>query len=374
MAGLAGGKKPKIRVVGGGAAARAERERARCARVLRQTNAGRRGLRVGVEGGQGGAMGEVLMILGPIFLLVALGAALQRGGFFGAGVVQGLNQLCYWVALPGLIAGSLARGGPGAGGGFGIWEWELLGLLVGATVVVALLGWAIATALRLEWRARGTFTQAFFRGNLAFVGLPILLKFPGLDQTRVLLLLAPMMVLYNALSVAALVASKHGDVARAGSAGGGGVWRALAREWMRNPILLASVLGGVAYAMGWVMPEPLGETVALIGRMAVPLALVTVGAVLVGLPTGAGGGAATWAATAGKVALSPLVGWAACTVFGVSGLERLVVLVTLACPTAVASYTMAEAMDGDPALAARTVVASTVASAGALVLILALAG
>lgn len=314
-------------------------------------------------------MGDVLLILGPIFLLVALGAGLQRGGFFQGGTVQGLNRLCYWVALPGLIFGSLARGGPGAGGGFGIWEWELLGVMMGATVLSGLLGWGAGTAMGIEWRARGTFAQAFFRGNLAFVGLPILLKVPGLDATRVLLLLAPMMILYNVLAVAALVLSKHGGA----GAGAGGVGRAMVQEWLRNPILWASVLGGAAYARGWVLPEPVGETVALVGRMAVPLALVTIGAVLTSLPTGSWRGAA-WVAMAGKVVLTPLIGWAVLGAMGVGGVERLVVLVALACPTAVASYTMAGAMGGDGAMAAQTVVGSTVASAGVLALILALAG
>lgn len=309
-------------------------------------------------------MGDVMLILGPTFLLVALGAGLQWGGFFNAGMVPGLNRLCYWVALPGLIFGSLARGGPGAGGGLAIWEWSLLGLLAGVTVAVAVLGWCVATALRLEWCARGTFAQAFFRGNLAFVGLPILLKVPGLDATRMLLLLAPMMILYNLLGVAALVLSKHGG------AGAGGIGRALMQEWLRNPILWASVVGGIAYARGWVLPEPLGETVGLVGRMTVPLALITVGAVLVSLPTGSLR-KATWVAIAGKSVVSPLIGWAVAAWLGVEGMDRLIVLVALACPTAVASYTMAGAMGGDEAMAAQTVVGTTVASAGILALILA---
>src|SRR5690606_31865381 len=50
--------------------------------------------------GNGAVVSTVLELLGPIFLLVALGAALQRGGFFRVGVVPGLNRICYWVALP----------------------------------------------------------------------------------------------------------------------------------------------------------------------------------------------------------------------------------------------------------------------------------
>lgn len=295
-------------------------------------------------------------------LLVVLGAALQRGGFFRPGTVPGLNRLCYWVALPALIVSSLSRGGPGSGAGWGSWGGRQLLIMGGVTLLVAGLGWVTAGALRLRWQDRGTFAQACFRGNLAFVGLPILLKAPGVDAAGLMLLLAPMMVLYNVLAVVVLVASRHGLGWKAA--------RSLAGEWARNPIIWASATGGLAYTQGWVLRGAPGETVALLGRMAVPLALVTVGAVLAALPTGAWRGA-SWAAVAGKVILSPLLGlgWAAW--LGVEGTERLVLLVGLACPTAVASYTMAEEMGGDAALAAQTVVLSTVASAGVLAGILA---
>ena len=312
--------------------------------------------------GDGGAVSVVLELLGPIFLLVVLGAALQRGGFFRPGVVPGLNRLCYWVGLPALIVASLARGGAGAGGGWEAWGGVTLGAMAGATVMAAMLGWALSGVLRLPWLERGTFTQAFFRGNLAFVGLPILLKAPGVEAATVMLLLAPMMVLYNVLAVGALVASRHGL--------GFATLRPLAGEWLRNPIIWASVIGGLAYARGWVLPQAAGEAVTLLGRMSVPLALVTIGAVLAALPTGAWCGA-SWAAVAGKALVSPLLGWGLAAWIGITGAERLMLLVGLACPTAVASYTMAGEMGGDEALAAQTVVLSTLASAPVLALILA---
>ena len=306
-------------------------------------------------------MREVFHYLGPIILLVLLGWGLQRGGFFRAGTLPGLNRLCYWVALPALILGSLTQGGPGAGMGWASWGGGELIVLAGVTLVVAALGWVVSGALGLRWVERGTFTQAFFRGNLAFVGLPILLKAPGVDPAGLMLLLAPMMVLYNVIAVGVLVASQHGL--------GWATVKPLAGEWLRNPIIWASALGGLAYALGWCLPEPLGETVGLVGKMAVPLALLTVGAALGGLATGAWR-RATWAAVAGKVLVSPALGWGLAAVLGISGAERFVLLVSLACPTAVASYTMAGEMGGDEALAAQTVVASTVASAAVLAVIL----
>ncbi len=307
-------------------------------------------------------MSAVLELLGPIFLLVALGAGLQRGGFFQAGVVPGLNRLCYWVGLPALILASLTHGGAGAGAGRAAWGGRVLGVMAGTTLAVAALGWVIAGAMKLRWTERGTFTQAFFRGNLAFVGLPILLKAPGVDAAALMLLLAPMMVLYNVLAVSALVASRHGL--------GWATLKPLVGEWLRNPIIWASVVGGLAYVRGWVMPGVPGETIGLLGKMSVPLALVTIGAVLAALPTGAWRGAA-WAAVGGKVIVSPLLGWGLAAWLGIEGTERLMLLVGLACPTAVVSYAMAGEMGGDEALAAQAVVLSTLAAAPVLTLILA---
>jgi malate permease and related proteins len=307
----------------------------------------------------------VIELLGPIVLLVGLGASLQRAGFFGAGTMPGLNRLCYWVALPALILSSLARGGPGTGAGWASWGGRNLLVMAGATLAVAALGWCVAGAIRLRWEDRGTFTQAFFRGNLAFVGLPILLKVPGVDAAGLMLLLAPMMVLYNVLAVAVLVASRHGLSRH--------TVRPLASEWLRNPIIWASAAGGMAYTQGWVLPAAIGETVGLLGRMAVPLALITVGAVLAALPTGAWRGA-TWAAVVGKILLSPLLGLGLAELLGITGTDRLVLLVGLACPTAVASYTMAQQLAGDEALAAQSVVMSTIASAGVLAVVLAWCG
>lgn len=305
----------------------------------------------------------VLEILLPVFLLIALGAALQRGGFFGGGMVAGLNRLSYWVALPALIFSGLAES---AGATADARTGYLLAVMMGTTVIVAGLGWLIAGLLGVPWTGRGTFTQAFFRGNLAFVGLPILLHLPGVQPTVVMLMLAPMMLLYNVLSVAALVASREG--LRLGTG------RALATEWVRNPIILASVAGGVCHWQGWVLPAALAGTLGQLCKMAVPLALVTIGAVLLTLPIRASRGR-IWAvgAIAGKVVLSPLVGFAAACALGLGGVERSVILVMLACPTAVISSSMAGQLGGDEGLAAQAVVGSTLASAASLGLILALA-
>ncbi len=298
----------------------------------------------------------------PVFLLIALGAALQRGGFFSTGVVTGLNRLSYWVALPALIFSGLADAGDVVADGR---TGYLLTVLLGTTLLVALAGWITAGLIGVPWAGRGTFTQAFFRGNLAFVGLPILLHMPGVPTASVMLMLAPMMLFYNLLAITVLVASREGISL--------GTVRALAAEWVRNPIILASLAGGLCRWQGWTLPPVLGVTVAQLGLMAVPLALVTIGAILLTMPLGATRERLwTAGAVAGKVFISPLVGLAVAWALGIVGAERTTLLVLLTCPTAVISYAMSGQMSDFEGLAAQAIVGSTLASAGALAVVLAL--
>ncbi|AHF93751.1 transporter [Opitutaceae bacterium TAV5] len=304
-------------------------------------------------------MHAVLATLLPIFLIIALGAALQRGGFFREGVVPALNRLAFFVGLPALIFSGLASAEHS--------DHEpvrLLGALVLATLVMLLAGWAGARALRLPMAARGTFVQGVFRGNGAFVGLPVLVALPQVSSTVAMLVIAPLMVVYNVLAVSVLLASHHGF--------GPGVVKALVLAIVKNPIILASVAGGLFYMTGLTCPLPVMQTLTLVAGMVVPVSLLCIGSALVTLPLRGNLRAATVGAV-GKAWVCPLVGYAVARWLGVTGDDLTVMLVYMAAPTAIMSYTMVQQLGGDEALAAGGIVLSTLASAVSLGVIVALA-
>ena len=74
-----------------------------------------------------------------------------------------------------------------------------------------------------------------------------------------------------------------------------------------------------------------------------------------------------------KLVVCPLLGVAVCAALGLPPLHRFIVLCYLACPSAVASYVMAEAMGGDARLAGSAVALTTVYSALSLAAVLLLA-
>jgi len=59
----------------------------------------------------------VFNTLAPVFLLIAIGAVLQRTGFASPGFLKEANRLTYWLGLPALLFSELANSFHGASGG-----------------------------------------------------------------------------------------------------------------------------------------------------------------------------------------------------------------------------------------------------------------
>lgn len=303
-------------------------------------------------------MFTVFNLLGPIFLLIALGAALQKGGLIGTEVIAGINRLLYWVGLPAAVFHSLATAGRVGSEAGGIVAVLGLGTLA---VVVLVLG--LSRLLGVPPGDRGTFLQAGFRGNLSFVALPLLLTVPGVPQAAAILALAPILVMYNAIAVTALLVSRPQPGRRVSWAVVTGIGR--------NPIILASLAGWGWHEAGWSLGTAAERTLGSLASMALPLALLTVGAALLTVPI-RGRRAWAFATAACKTFLSPVVGYLIGRAWGLGPGEMLTVLLCMACPTAAISYTMVKQLGGDEGLAASGIVFSTVLALPALAVVLAL--
>ena len=294
----------------------------------------------------------VINLLAPLFLIIALGAWLQRGGMLGLPVVEGLNRLLYWVGLPAAVFHALVvsqSSGQGAG--------SLLVVMLVATSITAALAWWGGPFLGVKPFARGTFTQGAFRSNLSFIALPLLLSVPGVPIGRTMLTFAPMLVLNNAVTVWVLLASQQRS--------GPSMLRSIGKGIVSNPIIIASLAGLAARLLGWTPPEAIATTLQSLGRMALPLALLCIGAALMTVPVKGNRRLPIIAATL-KVVVSPLIGYGLGLLVGLDGPAMLALLICLACPTAAVSHTMVKQMGGDEGMAASTVVYASLASAVAL--------
>ena len=304
----------------------------------------------------------VLNTLAPVFLLIAAGAAMQRTGFVSANFLKEANRVTYWLGLPALVFTQLTSSLHSAGGAH-----VMLGTMFAATLLAIAAGYAVAWLMGVPAAAVGTFVQGGFRGNLAFVGLAIVYALPDVplagglsSRAAAIVVAAPMMVLYNVAAVVVLLLSQH----RLG-------WRMIApflKQLLTTPPLIATLAGITFAVMDWKMPGAIDQSFRMLGEMALPVGLLSVGGSLVTARLGA-----AWARPLGaalvKTAAYPLLAWLVARWAGLGADETRVVLILAACPTGIVSYTVAVELKGDEAIASGVIALSVLTSIPALALI-----
>ena len=231
------------------------------------------------------------------------------------------------------------------------------------------IGYLVALLLRLPRVSVGAFVQGAYRSNLAYVGLPVVLlslaasrgqPMSGGDSLAVLSI-AFLIPVYNLTAVVVLLAGRPVEP------GAGRAARQMLRAMVTNPLVLSCVAGLIFVAFGWKLPPVVRQTFATLGQMGTPLALLSIGATLTFaslryqlVPTSA--------ASFIKVAVGPVIGYLVARWLGLSLMELRVALIFLACPTAAASYVMAQQLGSDDKLAGSIIVVSTILSFPALAL------
>lgn len=308
-------------------------------------------------------MVQIINTLAPVFLVMALGAALHRGGLLKPDVVKGLNRLVYWVALPALLfTGTATANYSGTG------AWQTLGVMTVVVIAASALGLIYARITRMAAVPAGTFVHVAMHANLAFVGLPVIFYIAGdhpdaaaLHATA-FLVIAPFIIIHNIIGLVALLAPHHPR--------GWTMARSIARELVTNPILSSTLLGGLVAWLGRPLPPALMNTMQPLGAIASPLALIVIGAALLTVPI-RGNRLSAFVASGIKVGVMPALGWLLGRWAGLGDGAMMVMLVFLACPTGTSSFSLVAEMRGDEAVASTTIVLSTLLSAVPLAVIVA---
>ncbi|PSL21298.1 AEC family transporter [Shimia abyssi] len=285
----------------------------------------------------------VLEIVAPVFLVAALGFGWVKLGFEYR--IQFVTQLGVNVAVPCLIFTSLmkSQAEPGT-----LLSLTLAGLA--AYGAITLVGWGLMCAAGLDLR---TYLAPFIFGNTGNLGLPLaLFAFgqSGLEHGIVILALTAILSFTLGLW---LVAGK-------GSA----------RRILREPMVWATLLGALFLWQGWETPDFLTDTIGLIGQMAIPLMLLTLGVAVARLTPG-GVVTAVWLSVA-KLILCTALGWGIGLTFGLTGVAFGVLVLQMATPVGISSYLLAEKFNADSASVAGFAVVSTLVSVVGLPIILAI--
>jgi predicted permease len=172
-------------------------------------------------------------------------------------------------------------------------------------------------------------------------------------------LLGAMITAFNAGSVLALRLAHHG-------LSFAGLLTVLA-HLPRNPLIVACALGTIASLIspGLLKDNVAGDTITLLARAAVPMALLLVGMQLdLGLLRRSRGLLSLVAL--GKLVLVPAATCGIGLLIGVHGAALTAAVVLMACPVAIAAVPMARLLGGDAELMAAMVVVTTIAAPIAL--------
>ncbi|MEX0780759.1 MAG: AEC family transporter [Balneolales bacterium] len=299
----------------------------------------------------------------PIILLVCLGAVLfYKQRFLSNEVRMGLDWFTYWIALPSLFIHSLSGTDFG-----GLEAGNLVLTLMGSAVAVSLLASLITRMMKLSKEHSGVFVQASFRGNLAFVGLPLIIfSLNGADMsnelvTEALIILAALIPLYNVISIYSLISAKTKIKPTV-------IFKILF-QMVKNPLIISAVAGALLGWLNWDLPIVIDRPFELLGQTALALALVSLGGALVQLKILGNLRLAIFTSLL-KVAAVPIITYILGQALDLSADRTFIAMVFAACPTAVASYILTTQLGGDQGLAAASVITSTIFSLVALTVIL----
>lgn len=308
-------------------------------------------------------MGLIISTLAPIFIIIALGVVLTRSGFITDGFLRGMNRFVYWVALPAMLFTSASEGGYHFGGA----AWILLVMAV-ATLPTIAVAYAYVKLSRQGNHVAGTLMHVAMRGNLSYLGLPViayLAESLNDESLRVLgvLAFAPCMLFQNIVGIAALLSGRQRTWADS--------VRAMVKGIVSNPLLIAVAAGLLWAWSGGTLPRAIDRSLHSIGSLASPLALIAIGGALATVKF-RGSWRPPLVGALLKVILVPALGWLACGALDMGFAERAVAMIFLASPTAASSYPMIVEMGGDEATASTAIFFSTIFSIFSLTVVLAL--
>lgn len=292
-------------------------------------------------------MQTVALAVLPVFLLIFLGSLIARRAPFDATFWNGVERLTYFVLFPALLISSLAKSDLDFG--------EVLPMV--AAIDAAILTMVPITLLLKRFMGMsgpefGSFLQGAIRMN-TYIGFAVSFALYGSDGlAKAAVAVIAIVPLVNVLCVMALV--------RFGDRGDGKQPRVL-RELARNPLILGCLIGLLMNVSGIGLPPVLGPMLEILGRAALALGLLAVGAAL-DLEAARRGGALLGVSSLLKLAVMPLLTAAGCVLLGVEGPALGVALLFNGLPTATSAYILSRQLGGDYRLMAAITTGQTALS------------
>lgn len=273
----------------------------------------------------------VLEIVAPVALLGSIGFIWVKTGHEYR--MEFITRLSMTLSVPALIFTALmkTRIEPSA-------LTALTLAAIAAYAVLTLIFWALLRLGRLPQR---TFLAPLIFGNTGNVGLPLALFAFGEAGFAYAVVVFAVMAIFSFTAGVWLVS------------GGGSPLRAL-----REPVTWGTLLGALFLWQGWHTPDWLTNSLSLLGQIAIPVMLITLGVAVARLSAGHLGKAFVLSVL--RVAICIAVAVAVGRWLELEPVAFAILVLQISTPVAVTSYMLAEKYGADADAVAGLVIASTV--------------
>lgn len=289
----------------------------------------------------------------PILAPMTVGFVAKKAGLLEDGFIRKANRMVFWLFLPALIFFNLY-----ATDFMKYLDIRLMIFIAAATLLVFIIAFFTVPRFEKENPNRGVIVQGMTRGNVVYVGLPVLTTLVG-DTYAGLMAVAIVItvIFYNVTSVIGLETFRHSKVAIV----------PILKGIAKNPLIMGAVVG-VAFAMLNIpLPSPVLDVLKSMSSAATPLALILLGGSIAFTDA-----KKYWkqilSTVLVKLIIAPAIFIPIAILLGFTHYELVIVFVVLSAPTAVASFAVAQSMEGNGSLAVQIVAWSSTLSLGTIFL------
>ena len=281
----------------------------------------------------------------PLFLAMSLGYFSRAIKMADRETFVQINNVVFRTFLPLLIY-------------LNIYRSDILNVSMGqpilfavtAVLIIFFAGWAFYTKAEPSQHRRSVLVQALFRSNYVLFGVPLAnALLPDSSSGLTEILIAIIIPLFNLLAVFILQYYSKTKMNLL----------LLVKGIIRNPLIIASVLGLLTVLAGLRLPAVLETSLSTLAVVATPLALFALGGQFYFSET-RGYLKQLIVAVSGRLLVIPLLAIGAAVLLGMRGEILVSFLALFGGPVAVSSYTMAQQMEGEHELAGQILVYTSI--------------
>ena len=286
----------------------------------------------------------------PIFLIMMLGVILKRKNMLDEKSLNVMNSLIFRLFMPTLLFFNIYNMGDLSTLSFD--NLKLLAYAFISILIVLLLAWLIYMPNVKDRKKLSVLIQGVYRGNFVLFGLAIADSLYGKESLGTVSLLTAIVIpTFNVIAVILLEYYSGNEVNKI----------KLIKQVFKNPLIIATLTAIVFLVLKINIPKPVYKAIGDISKIATPLAFLVLGA---GLKFGNILKNLKYLISVNILRLigNPLITVGVGKLVGFQGIELVALLSMSACPTAVASYTMAKEMNADGDLAGEIVATTSMLS------------